>query len=232
MVDTQRFKLGAVCVQLVSEVAATLARRDPEHLVHVLQLATYLPLDVQSVTRILESLEDSEEPGVERVQHDSLSWLKFDAPEHFIRHDLDLDAGEHLAEEYGLMRTINALKSDPDWERKMREEHQLLKIAAAAKHRTVELAYLTRRMELPSAKIQSILNDFHAEGHIGMSYDDDTSTLSYTFPKFDYPPARFERNMSMQAQAEPDKPANSRWAVVGLAMLGLVLIILLIRLAL
>jgi hypothetical protein len=231
MVDTHRFKLGPVCVRLVAEVAAILARQNDGRLTHVLQVATYLPLDVQSVARILESLEEGGELGVHRVQRDSLSWVVFPDPDIYIHREIDLEGGEHLDEIHGLLRTINALKTDEDWERKMREEHQVLRVAAAAKNRTVELAYLTSRLDLPSAKIQSILNDFRAEGHIGLDYDEDTDTLSYTFPELDYPAERFERNMSVQAEAEPKPSTSPMWAIVGLAMFGLVLVILLVKLA-
>ena len=231
MVDTHRFNLGPVCVQLVSEVAAVLAQRHEDHLIHTLQLATYLPLDVQSVTRIVESLEEDEEMGMERVQKESLSWVKFPEPERYIHRDLDLESGSQFDEAYSLHNTIAQLKSGPDWERKMREEHQVLRVAANAKNRTIELAYLTRRLDLPSAKIQSILNVFQAEGHIALRYDEDTDTLWYTFPDFEYSKALYERNMSIQAEAEPKEPSSPKWAIMGVAVLGLVLIMLLVKLS-
>lgn len=218
-------------MRLVSQVAAMLAERDADQVTHVLQVATYLPLDVQSVARIMESLEDNPDFGVHRVQKDVLNWVLFDDPERFIHSDISLDDERYLTDCDGLLRTINALKSDPDWERKMREEHQVLQVAAAAKHRTIELAYLTRRVDLSSAKLQSILNDFDAEGHIDLAYDEDTDTLSYTFPEFDYPAERFERNMSYQAEAEPAPQSRSLWAIIGLSIFGIILVLLLIQLA-
>lgn len=232
MVDTNRFKLGPDCVRLVSEVAASLARRDDEHVTHVLEVVTYLPLDVQSVARIVESLEEDEGGGVHRVQRDSLSYVEFNDPDVYSLRELDLDKGEHLEDVQGLMRTINALKTDEEWERKVHEEHQVLRVAAGAKSHTVELAYFTSRLDLPSAKIQSILNDFGAEGHIQLHYDEDTDTLSYTFPALDYPEERFERNMSVQAEVEPKTSTSPIWAIIALATLGLLVAILLIKLSL
>ncbi len=231
MVDTNRFKLGPECVRLVSEVAAILARRNDEHVTHVLRVATYMPLDVQSVARILESLEDGD-GGVHRIQRDSLSYFEFADPDVYSLRELDLEAGEHLEDTPGLMRTINALKTDEDWERKMREQHQVLRVAAGAKSHTIELAYFTSRLDLPSAKIQSILNDFGAEGHIQLHYDEDTDTLSYTFPPLDYPEERFKRNVSVQAEAEPNATTSPIWAIIALATLGLVVVIVLIKLSL
>lgn len=232
MVDTNRFRLGPECVRLVSEVAAVLARRSDSNMTHVLQVATYFPLDVQSVARILESLEDDEGGGVRRIQRDSLSYFEFDDPDVYSLRELDLEGGEHLADTPGLMRTINALKTDEDWERKLNDQHQVLEVAAGAKSRTVELAYFTSRLDLPSAKIQSILNDFGAEGHIELHYDEDTDTLSYTFPEFAYPHERFERNMSVQEQAEPKASTSPIWAIIALATLGLVAAIVLIKFSL
>lgn len=231
MVDTHRFNLGPVCVELVTEVAAELAQQHPDHLIHILQLTTYLPLDVQSVTRIVESLEEDEDMGIEREQKDSLSWVRIPQPERYIHRALGLESGAEFGAASGLHRTIAQLKSGPDWERKMREEHQVLRVAANAKNRTIELAYLTRRLDLPSAKIQSILNDFQAEGHIALRYDEDTDTLWYTFPQLDYPKALYERNMSIQAEAEPREVSTTKWAILGVAVFGLVLIALLVKLS-
>lgn len=230
MVDTQRFKLGPNCVRLVSEVAAILARRDDEHITHVLEVTTFLPLDVGSVARIMESLE-GDEGGVQRIQRKSLSFYQFEDPDLYSLREIDIDAGEHLDEDAALMRTINALKTDEDWERKVREEHEILRAAAKAKSQTVELTYFTSRLDMPSAKVQSILNDFGAEGHIELHYDEDTDTLSYTFPELDYPEERFERNMSMQESAEPKASASPLWAIIALAALGLLVVLVLIKLS-
>jgi hypothetical protein len=231
MVDTNRFKLGPNCVRLVSEVAAALARRHDEGIVHVLQVTTYLPLDVQSVARILESLEDDEGGGVQRIQRETLSYFQFSDPDVFSLRELELEAGEHLDDTQALMRTINALKTDDDWERKVHEQHQVLRVAAGAKSQTVELTYFASRLDLPSAKIQSILNDFGAEGHIELHYENDTDTLSYTFPEFAYPKERLARNMSFQAKVEPAVSTSPIWAIIALATLVLLGVIVLIKLS-
>ncbi len=232
MVDTNRFRIGPNCVRLVSEVAAMLARRSGDNITHVLYVTTYLPLDVQSVARILESVEEQEGGGVRRIQRDGLSFFEFEDPDLYSLREFDLDKGEHLEELHALMRTINALKTDEEWERKTREQHEILKVAAGAKRQTIELSYFNSRLEMPSAKVQSLLNDFGAEGHIELHYDEDTETLSYTFPELDYPQKRFERNMSIQERGEPSASTRPIWAIIALATLGLLTVILLITLSL
>lgn len=234
MVDTQRFRLGPDCVRFVGEVAAILARRHPDNLVHVLQVATYVPLDVDSVARILESYEEGDD--VTRVQRDSISFFQFSDPDRHSLRQLDLDKAEHLseanlAEMPGLMRSLNALKTEDDWSRKVREQHELLRIISGAKHPTVELSYLTSRTDTPSARIQSVLNDFGAQGHIELHYDEDTDTLSYTFPPIDYPKDRFERNMALQESAEPIESTSPMWLIIVLATLALLAIVVLIKLS-
>lgn len=217
---------------MVSEVAASLARRRDDDVTHVLEVATFMPLDVQSVARILESLEDQEGAVVRRIQLDSLAFFEFSDPDVYSLRELDLDAGDHLHDAAGLMRTINALKTDEEWERKTRDQHLILEAAANAKSTTIELAYFTSRLDLPSAKVQSILNDFGAEGHIELHYDEDTDTLSYTFPGLDYPEQRYERNIAAIESVTPSASGRPIWGIIALATLGLLLVILLVTFSL
>jgi hypothetical protein len=228
MVDTERFHINPDCARFVSEVTASLARRGGNHTTQVLEVTTYLPLDVDSVGRALESLED--DPGVERIQEGEISYYRFDDPDQYSLREFDLDAGEHLSDiDPGLVRTMNALKSEEDWGKKAREQHEILHIAAGARSQTVELSYFTSRCDIPSARVQSILNDFGAEGYVEIDYDEDTDTLSYTFPQLQYPAERFERNTGLIERAEPKESNSPVWLVLLVSTIILLVAILLIR---
>ena len=228
MVDTERFHINPDCARFVFEVAASLARRGGDNTTQVLEVATYLPLDVDSVGRAMESLD--EDDGVERIQNGEISYYRFDDPDQYSLREFDLDAGEHLADmESGLSRTMNALKSEEDWAKKMREQHEILHIAAGARSERIELSYFTSRCDIPSARVQSILNDFGAEGYVEIDYDEDTDTLSYTFPSLEYPAARFERNAGLVEQAEPAESSSPVWLVLLVSTIILLVVVLLIR---
>ena len=227
MVDTERFQINPECARFVSEVAASLARAGGQNRTHVLQVATYLPLDVESVGRILDGLTD--DPGVQEVEEDALTWIEFDDPDTYSLREFDLDAGEHLEQAEGLDKTLNALKSDEGWSRRVNEQHEILSIVAAAGEKELDLSYFTSRSDVPSAKVQSVLNGFGAEGYIEITYDEDTDTLSYKFPELDYPDERFERNMSLQEQAEPQQTPVSIWAIILLVTILLLIVVLLVK---
>lgn len=231
MVDTQRFQLGPYAVQLVSEVMATLAHHG-DGITHAFAVASYLPLDVDSVARILDSLEEDDD--VRRVQReDGLCYYeRAEGPRRISLEDLQ--AGRHLDDCPGFNRNLGALRQDEDWLRKVREQHELLGIAAAARHRTVELGYMTSRSELTSAKIQSILNDFAAEGYLEVHYVEDDDRLEYTFPPFDYPADRRTRNLAILETIEPrptQTPTQRYWLLIVIAAAVLLLIVILTRFA-
>jgi hypothetical protein len=228
MVDTERFHINPDCARFVFEVAASLARRGGDNTTQVLEVATYLPLDVDTVGRAMESLD--EDPGVERIQEEEISFYRFDDPDQYSLREFDLDAGEHLSDiDAGLTRTMNALKSEDDWAKKLREQHEILHIAAGARSRTIELSYFTSRSDIPSARVQSILNDFGAEGYVEIDYDEDTDTLSYTFPDLEYPSERFERNTRLVEHAEPTESSSPVWLVLLVSTIILLVVVLLIR---
>lgn len=228
MVDTERFHINPDCARFVTEVAASLARRGGENMTDALEVTTYLPLDVDSVGRILDSIED--ESGVERVQRGEIAYYRFEDPDLYSLRELDLDAGEHLEDmDAGLWRTMNALKSGEDWSRKVLEQHQIIHIAAGARDRTVELSYFTSRSEISSAKVQSVLNNFGAEGFVEIDYDEDSDTLSYTFPELNYPTERYDRNKSLVERAEPSQSNSPVWLVLLVSTILLLAVVLLIR---
>ena len=227
MVDTERFQINPQCARFVSEVAASLARGGGDNRTHVLQVATYLPLDVESVGRILDGLTD--DPGVEDVEDGGLNWIRFEDPDTYSLREFDLDAGEHLEQAEGLTKTLNALKSDEGFSRKVREQHEILSIVAEAGQQELDLSYFTSRSEIPSAKVQSLLNGFGAEGYIDIEYDEDSDTLTYTFPPLEYPEPRFDRNMSLQEEVEPQQSQVSIWAIILIVTILLLIVVLLIK---
>ncbi len=228
MIDSQRLRTIPEGINLISQVAAILSRRR-NGTPHVLEVASYFPVDVDSVGRILESLEAVE--GVRRVQKDSIYLYEIDHPEIFSSTDLDLDKAEHLEASPAFMRAITSLKKDDDWLKKVREQHELLHIAACAKNFTIELSYFISRSDIPSAKIQSILNDFSAEGYISIVFDENNNTINYTFPQFSYPNRRMQHNLSLLERAETKSSTRSAlWIYLILAAIILLGIIVFSRL--
>src|SRR5690606_10196148 len=110
-------------------------------------------------------------------------------------------------------------------------QHELLHIAACAKNYTVELSYFISRSDIPSAKIQSILNDFSAEGYISIVFDENNNTINYTFPQFSYPNRRMQHNLSLLERTETKNSSRSAlWLYLILAAIILLGIIVFSRL--
>lgn len=229
MVDSQKLRTIPEGVRLVSEVAAILARRNGGT-THVLEVASYFPIDVDSVQRILEGLEGLE--GVRRVQRDSVCYYEIQNPDIFSLREIDVEKLEHLDEAAAFMRAVGSLRRDDEWVRKVREQHELLQVAAGARSRTIELSHFTSRTELASAKIQSILNDFGAEGYIHVLFDEKSDTLNYVFPEFAYPRNRYEQLVSLLERVEPatDSRPSTLWLYVVIAAVLLLAIIIFSRL--
>ncbi|MFU8805285.1 MAG: hypothetical protein ACNA8W_15840 [Bradymonadaceae bacterium] len=228
MADSQRLKSVPEGIQLVSEVAAVLARRH-EGRTHVLEITTYFPMDVASIGRILEELEAID--GVNRVQDDGICYHEIEKPDLFSLREIDIEKQEQLVEAPAFMRAVSTLKKDEDWVKMVREQHEILHIAAGAKHRSVELSYLTSRTEIPSAKVQSILNDFGAEGHIRIQIDEDSDSLVYTFPEMLYPKQRFQNNLQILEEVQAQPPVRiSLWIFVAVSAIILLAIVILFRL--
>lgn len=226
MVDTDRFQLGPQIVHTVGRVAVELAERGDGR-VSPLQVATHVPLDVDSVARTLESMEGDYD--VERVQSDGICLFRFADPGDIYGSRIDLESGEHLEPSDSFEENLAALKAEEGWERKVREQHELLSIAAESGERTVELAYFLSRTDVASARVQSILNDFGAEGYVDPDLDEEADLVEYTFPAFDYPDERLERNMSFVAEVDESTEPTRVWSVVGAIALLLLVIVVMIR---
>ncbi len=226
MVDTERFQLGPELIHAVTTVAAQVAVWHEEP-VSPLQVATYLPLDVDSVGRILEAVE--EDYGLERLERDGLCYFAFDDPDDILEAPLDIEGGEHLANLSNIENNLAALKSEEGWSRKVREQHDLLRIVAGADRPEVELSYFLSRTDVPSARVQSILNDFEAEGYVDHRVDEEDDLLEYTFPSIEYSEARHARNMEILRELDGRSRAIWIWLVFGTFALVLLITVIVIR---
>jgi len=226
MTDTLKLQSAPQCISGVAEVAAMLAGRDDAHTTHALEVTSYFPLDVETVSRILESLEDRAD--VDMLQEQGLRLLHFEDPTAYYVREVDYEVGDHLKDNDSLLKNLAELRSDARWMRKVEDQHELLRIASGAKHSTLELSYFTARSSMPSAKIQSVLNDMGAGGQISVDVDEDA--LHYTFPSFAYPKKRLKQNMELLKELEPPeerKPIAT--LLVALLLVACVVTVLLIR---
>lgn len=225
MVDTERFHLGPELVHRVTTLAARIAI-DRDRRVSPLQVVAYLPIDVESVGRILESVAD--DPGLHRGDAEGICYFEFDEPTERVSRDLDIANGEHLEDRESLEENLASLKSDGDWSRKVREQHELLRVAARADRRSLELSYFLDHSDVPSARVQSILNDFGAEGYVHHEFGEE-ETLEYLFPELDYTDARFETNIEILDELEESEPSRPIWGLLGAFALVLLIVVFVIR---
>jgi hypothetical protein len=111
--------------------------------------------------------------------------------------------------------------------RKVREQHELLRVVANARFQRVELSYFTSRTDIPSARIQSTLNDLGASGHIFIDIDEEAGEVYYVFPSFSYPKARYTKNMSLLEELTPREPEqNTSWLLIALAIAVFVILVI------
>lgn len=228
MADSQRLRTVPEGIRLVSEIAGELARRQEHGRTSVLAVTTYLPMDVDSVARVFEGLEEI--AGVERVQEGERTVYELDGVERFAPRGAGIDEPAFLEEARMFLRAVGSLKQDQEWVRKVREQHELLRIAAEAKKPELELSYITSRTEMPRARVQSLLNDFGAEGYVEAQVDEEADQIFYTFPELEYGKERFERNMALLEEVPP--PAGTRvslWVISAVFAVILLAIIILTR---
>ena len=225
MVDTHRLQTTSAGMLLVVELAARLAER-AGGVTTILEVSTYLPMDVESVARVMEGVETLDE--VEVVKVEGLESVKVANGERFRRElgEALLD-GVKLDEIPELARSVGALKRNERWLKTVRGQHELLHLVAESGQRIVDLSYLEGRAQVPRARIQGLLNDFDAAGYIEVEYDEDVGELSYRFPELDYGEKRFRQNMEQIDTAEP--PVRSRRSVWGiLAIVAAVVLVIII----
>ena len=226
MSESQRLRTTADGLRLVSEIAGELARRGGGQ-TSVLAVTTYFPMDVDSVARVFEGLEEIE--GVERVEQGPLTIYEIHDAGRFAQEDgVDLDDPEFLRGAPGFLRVVGVLKRDQEWLQKVRRQHELLQLLAEADERVVDLTYLTSRASMSRAQIQSLLNDFDAAGYIGVEFDEDVDKLRYTIPQLDYPQERLERNMRRLEEVDP--PARTRFSLCVLLAVVAVIVLIVVML--
>lgn len=231
MVNTLKIQAATQCLAGLAEVAAVCARKNPEHLTNTLEIVSHFPLDVETVSRMLERMEDRD--GMTLLQRDQMTYLWIDEPESYHVDHEELESGQHLEDNMSLQHHLIKLRADAEWRRKTREQHELLCHAAAARSRTLELSYFTRRMSVPGSRIQSMLNDLGACGHIRVEIDDDADDVRYTFPAFEYPRARLARHLAMleptaQAAAAANNMGRSPAWIAMLVMFAALALVLLV----
>lgn len=226
MTDSQRLKTIPEGIRIVSEVAGELARRG-EGRTSVLAATTFLPMDVDSVARVFEGFEEVE--GVTRIQEGGRAEYEIGDPERFVGEGPRIDADNYLEGSEGFLKAVSALKLDEDWVRKVQEQHELLYLVGQSGKTTLELGYLTRRVKWPRARVQSILNDFNAEGFIEVEIDEEGDEMTYHFPALEYSKARYERNLAYLQSVEPaGRGRVGLWIL--LVAVGLVILLLVVLL--
>ena len=228
MTDSERLKTVPEGIRLVSEVGGELASRSRGH-TSVLAATTYIPMDVDSIARVFEGLEEI--AGVEKVQEERLTVYEIKEGKRFATTGgPEIDTPQFLTDAPAFLRAVGTMKRDEDWVRKVREQHCLLHVAAQGKSSRLELEYLVSRSKLPRARVQSLLNDFDAEGYIGIEIDEDADQIFYFFPDLDYPRQRYDRNMDLLEQVVPESRSRlSLWIFISAFAIIVLAIVILMR---
>ncbi len=225
MVDTHRLQTTSGGMLVVAELTGRLARRS-EGVTSVLEVATYLPMDVESVARALEGVETLDD--VEEIEQRGLKRYAV-SNGGLVRGGRARDESEEalVEDSQEVSRTVGALKENGHWLRTVREQHELLHLVAKSGKEVVELSYLEGRATVSRARIQRLLNDFDAAGYIEVEYDEDVGELSYRFPPLEYGEGRWKRNMEAIDEAEP--PVSSKRSLWGaLAIFAAVILVIMI----
>jgi hypothetical protein len=225
MVDTTRFQVSPEFAVLVAEVAAQLAASRDDDTVSVLELTTYFPIDVERLGRVIESI-DEEDGTISAQQRDGINLYQFDEPAKYIKSNYELSQPEYL-ENSGLYESLETLITKEQWVRKLRDQHELLLLMAEADESQLDLSYFVSRLDMSSAKIQSLLNDLDAECYIRSDYDEETDTLRYNVPMFEYPRERFNRNIEFVSKLDRASEAKPVWSVIVISALVLLAILVL-----
>ena len=220
MIDTQRIQSAPRCISGIAEVAATLARGHDDSCTHALEVTTCFPLDVETVGRVLEGLE--ERAGIEFLQSAGLTYLYIARPDDYNLRVLDLDHGEQLHSNVSLMKHLAELRSDEAWVKKVHEQHEILKIASQGQKqgvRRLTLDDFTNKSQLTKARLQSALNDLNASGYILIDIDESTQEANYLFPSFHYPKVRYQHNMRLLDELRPSTERHHRYALAAALLL-------------
>lgn len=223
MVDTQRFNLGQGCVQTVSAVAREIARRHAGK-VYAVEVATYLPMDLESIARILDSLVELDEAAHD-TDDEGVSVFTFDDIEDV--QPLDIGAEDFLSRSAAFERNLATLRNNADWTRKVRENHELLYIASHQRSHGMLLSEITDKTRISNARTQSILNDMASQSHIAVDLDGDEPR--YIFPNFDYPKERFDRVFGKVAELETRQSFRGSWIAFAIGAFLLLALVIALR---
>lgn len=219
MVDTQRFHLGPHAVQAVGAIATAIGSG---RATNALEIATYVPLDVESIARILDSLEDEEILVAEQIEDGFKQIELVDATEYQAQAKL-VHSNQHL-DDPNFVRNLVALRADADWCRKVRDQHRVLRAIATVGSHT-NLDRLSEAADVPPSRVRTVLGDLEAEGYAKTSTED--HQLLVEMPELEYPPDRFSRNEQLLSHVETRAAPIHRfwWVVLGVAAVLLILFI-------
>jgi hypothetical protein len=224
MVDTQRIQNAPQCISGLARIAAQLAAQSADHCVNVLQVATYVPLDVETVGRMLESLREREDVSV--CDKEGFEHIHFDDPESFFSGPSALTSQDHLLNNVSLLKHLARLREDATWVRQVQLQHALLKAVSKTRKTRLSPDFFQDALEFPAPLIKSTLGDLCANAHSHMELDAH-DRMVYTFPPLTYPKDRYDQNMELLSNLP--KPYSSNlmvWGVlalvVALAVFGLV----------
>ena len=227
MVDTQRITSTSLIAVCIGEVAAALATEHPRRMVHLFAVASYFPLDVESVARVMDCLQG--QYHLDQLRLGGLSHWVFLEPQ-----ELDAPAlrryqrGDHLAPDGQLMRQLAALARDDEEYRRTRDQHDLLRLVSELDDLDVEFSRLAHGTAMTSARLKSLLNDFVAAGHVQVEVDEERDTLHYTFPPLDYPASRHEHIMVRLQQVEQRRGGKRRAWLLAVAILGVLALLVMV----
>lgn len=133
--------------------------------------------------------------------------------------------GVHM-DDPGLRRNLSALRADPEWAKKARDQHRVLRAITSLGPRT-DLEHLVSASGVHAARVRTILGDLETEGYALTDYEEETDTLRVEVPPTTYPKDRFERNLAVISEAEAAQPMLPPfwWVLLGIAGILLVLFI-------
>lgn len=188
------------------------------HPVSPLEVQTWVPLDAQSIARIIDSLVEDEH--VHRSDDLRVQWVDG----HAVTQDPpNVQQGEHLRAT-GFVENLITLRGDQDWCRKVRDQHRVIR-ALATLGPTSSLDKLAEHADIPPVRVRAVLGDFEAEGFVTVEPHDDG--VDVHAPDLEYPPERFGRNAALLTNVEERAAPVQRgwWIILGLAAVVLILFI-------
>lgn len=220
MVDTERFHLGPHAVQAVGGIVTSMGR-DRE--THALEIATHIPLDIESIARILDALED-EGIVAARIDERGLKHITLKRDDYADVAER-VRTGTHL-DDPGLKRNLVALRADDNWVRNVRDQHRVLRAITSLGHKT-DLDRIVAASDVPASRVRTMLGDLETEGYAISTYDEAEDVMNIEFPPLAYPKELFERNLAIIAHVETERAAVSPfiWLLLLLATLLLALFI-------